>query len=227
MENKKIFKAMLIFISYFIYSSFQDVPLLLFGINYSELSLNTKVVYILIYELLYILILILLYRKTFKENLKEYLKNIKSMKKYMDYWALSFILMISSNMLILFLFPDSVATNQEALNELFAKVPIYIIVSSVIYAPFIEETIFRLSLRNIFKSDKLFIIVSGLVFGALHVVGSFEKWSDLVYILTYSIPGFVFAYTLVKSKNIFVPMSLHLFHNGFMTLMQVVLSFLV
>lgn len=228
MENKKIFKSMLIFISYFIYSSFQIIPLSLIGIDYNSMNLNAKVAYILIYELLYILILIFLYRKTFKEDIKDYIKNFKNyIKKYMDYWAIAFALMIASNVVITLLLPSSIATNQELINETFSKVPIYIIVSSVLYAPFIEEVIFRLSLKNVFKSDKVFIIISGLVFGALHVVGSFEKISDLAYIITYSIPGFVFAYTLVKSKNIFVPISLHLFHNGFMALMQVILTFLI
>ena len=228
MENKKALKALLIFISYFIYSSFQTLPLKLVGIDYNNMNLNSKVIYILIYELLYILVLIFLYRKTFIEDFKNYIKNFKKdFKKYMDYWAIAFALMIASNILITFILPESNATNQEIINDLLTKVPLYIIISSVIYAPIIEETIFRLSLRKVFKSDTLFIIISGLVFGALHVVGSFEKWSDLIFIITYSIPGFVFAYTLVKSKNILIPISLHMFHNGFMTLLQVVLTFLL
>lgn len=228
MENKKILKSMLIFISYFIYSSFQSIPLKLIGIDYNNMSLGFKQIYILIYELLYILILIFLYRKTLSKDFKDYIKDFKkNFKKYMDYWAIAFILMVVSNLIITLLFPNSNATNQELINDMYTRAPIYIIISSVIYAPFIEEVIFRLSLRNIFKSDKLFIIISGLVFGALHVVGSFTKASDLIYIITYSIPGFVFAYTLVKSKNIFVPMCLHLFHNSFMTFIQVILSFLI
>lgn len=226
MEKKTKIKSILIFISYFIYSSFQIVPLKIIGINYNNMALNSKVIYLLIYELLYIIILIFLYRKLLKENLKNYIKNFKSMKKYIDYWAIAFFLMIFSNLVINLLFPNSVATNQEAINNMFKKVPIYIIISSVLYAPFIEELIFRLSLKNIFKNDKIFIIISGLVFGLLHVIGSFENLSDLLYIITYSIPGFIFAYTLVKSKNIFVPISLHLFHNSFMTLMQIILNLL-
>ena len=227
MKDKKSIKALLIFISYFIYSSFQLLPFKILGIDYNNLSLNFKVIYLLIYELLYILLLIFLYRKRFANDFKPYIKDFKNnIKKYMDYWAIAFALMIGSNLLITTLLPNSVATNQEAINELFAKVPFYIIISSVLYAPFIEEVIFRLSLRKIFKNDILFIIISGLIFGSLHVIGSFERFSALAYILTYSLPGFVFAYTLVKSKNIFIPMSLHFFHNGFTMLLQIALMFL-
>lgn len=229
MENKKlIFKSMLIFISYFVYSAIQTLPFDILGINYYSLDLNFKVMYTLLYELTYILIIVLLYASTFRENFKDYIKNFKTyMLNYMEYWALAFTLMIVSNYIIRLLFPSSVATNQENLNMLFEKAPIYIIISSIIYAPIIEESIFRLSLRNIFKSDKLFIFMSGFVFGALHVVSSFNSWQDLIYIISYSIPGFVFSYTLVKSKNIFIPISLHLFHNSFMIIVQIALMFLI
>ena len=60
----------------------------------------------------------------------------------------------------------------------------------------------------------------------MHVVSSFESFSDLIYIITYSIPGFVFAYTLVKSENIFVPISLHMFHNTLTVIMQIILLIL-
>jgi len=135
--------------------------------------------------------------------------------------------MIVSNLFIVTLFPDAMATNQENINSIMSFAPLYVIVSACVYAPFLEETIFRLSIRNFIKNDKLFIFVSGIIFGGLHVITSFENLIDLIYIIPYSIPGFVFAYTLVKSKNIFVPMSLHFFHNTFTILMQLILTSLV
>lgn len=227
MKNRKAVIALLIFISYFIYNNLQALPLVLLGIDYNNLSLTTKVIYLLLYELSYIIILFLVFKKTFIEKFKEFIKNFKPLvKKYMEYWALSFGLMILCNFIIVTFFPTSIATNQENIDMIFNKAPLYIIISAVLFAPFIEETIFRLSLRNIFNNDKLFIIISGLVFGALHVIGSFTSFADLIYIFVYSISGFVFAYTLVKSKNIFVPMSLHLFHNGFSMLLSIISTFL-
>ena len=141
----------------------------------------------------------------------------------MQYWALAFSLMLISNMVIVTLFPNSIATNQEIINNNLMVAPFYMVVSAVLFAPFLEEVIFRLGFRYIFKTDVLFIIASGLVFGSLHVIGSYQNLIDLIYIIPYSIPGFIFAYTLVKSKNIFIPISLHLFHNGIMMFVQVVL----
>lgn len=215
-----------VFLSYFIYNFFQDVPLAILGIDYQTMSLTAKVIYLLLYELIFVLILFLIYHKQIEENFKDYVKNFKPyyIKKYMRYWAFAFGLMIVSNMVIVSLLPNSVQTNQQAINQIFEIAPIYIIISSVIFAPLIEELVFRLSFRYMFENDKMFIITSGLIFGAMHVIGSFTNWVDLAYIIPYSIPGLVFAYTLKESENIFVPMSLHLFHNGLMMTLQVILT---
>lgn len=134
--------------------------------------------------------------------------------------------MLISNFIIVSLFPNSVATNQEIVNSNIMIAPIYMIIASVIFAPFLEETIFRLGFREIFKNDTLFIIMSGLVFGGLHVISSYTNLINLIYIIPYSIPGFIFAYTLVRSKNIFVPIGLHFFHNAIMMIVQIVLLFI-
>lgn len=228
MENKKVLKNMIIFISYFLYLNLQTLPFIILKIDYNSLNLNFKIVYLLLYEFIYICMLFFIYRKSIKDSFKDYINNFKSyIKKYMEYWSLAFGLMIISNVVITFILPNSIANNQEAINSIFKIAPIYIIISSVLFAPIVEEFIFRFSLRNIFKSDKVFIIISGFVFGALHVVSAFQSWADLAYIITYAIPGFVFAKALVDSKNIFVPISLHMFHNGFMMLLQIILTCLI
>ena len=228
-ENlKQPILGLCVVISYFIYSYYQTVPLSLLGINYYNLSMFDKIVYLMVTELIYLLILFFIYRKEYIRDFKDYIKNFKNyMPKYMEYWALAFSLMLISNFIIVTLFPNSVATNQEAINNILVQAPFYMIVSAVLFAPFLEETIFRFSFRKIFKNDLVFIILSGLVFGGLHVIGSFNNLIDLIYIIPYSIPGAVFAYTFVKSKNIFIPMSLHFFHNGIMMFIETVLLFFI
>ena len=95
-----------------------------------------------------------------------------------------------------------------------------IILASIV-APILEELIFRLSLYKIFKKySYLFIFISGIVFGSMHVIGNISNIIDILYIIPYSIPGCIFAYTLVKSDNIFVPISLHFIHNTFSIIIQ-------
>lgn len=225
---KQMLIGICVVLSYFIYSYFQIVPLTLIGIDYNTLPITSKVIYLLITELIYLTILFFIFKKRFQKDFKNFKENFKNyFKIYMQYWALAFSLMLISNFVIISLFPNSIATNQEIITNNFMVAPIYMFISAVIFAPFLEETIFRLGFRKIFKNDIVFIIMSGIVFGGLHVINSFKNIVDLIYIIPYSIPGFVFAYTLVKSKNIFVPIWLHFFHNGIMMTVQMVLLFFI
>jgi membrane protease YdiL (CAAX protease family) len=65
--------------------------------------------------------------------------------------------------------------------------------------------------------------MSAFVFGGLHVFSSAETLIDLLYIIPYGAPGFVFAYMLSKTDNIFVPMGFHFMHNGILVALQILL----
>lgn len=59
------------------------------------------------------------------------------------------------------------STNQEAIN----KLPIRLtFIMCILYAPVVEETIYRYCLKEIVYNKFLFVICSGLLFGMAHVV---------------------------------------------------------
>ena len=68
--------------------------------------------------------------------------------------------------------------------------------------------------------------MSGLIFGGLHVVGNINHWYDLLYLIPYCTPGFIFAYIMSKTNNVFVSMGLHFLHNGMIMSLQVLLIML-
>ena len=134
--------------------------------------------------------------------------------------------MYVSNFIIIFITKD-IAQNEQGVRALFAANPILTFILASLLAPILEELVFRLSIYKIIGKYKyLYIILSGLIFGSMHVLGNVSTWTDWLYLIPYSIPGCVFAYTLVKSDNIFVPISLHFIHNTFALLMQVIATFL-
>ena len=116
------------------------------------------------------------------------------------------------------------ADNEKEVIETLHRFPLYTIITSTILAPILEESVFRLAIRKIIKNDYIFIIMSGLLFGILHVSGA-DSIGQLLYIIPYSIPGAIFAYTLVKSNNICVPISLHFIHNTILMIAQIILIF--
>lgn len=158
--------------------------------------------------------------KSYKDIKKNHLKHFK---KYFVFWFYMLGLMMISNLLIAFINGGELPQNEAMIRELFNASPIYIYVAAVLIAPFLEELVFRAGLYYIIKNKYIFILASGLAFGAIHVLPSLESSLELLYIIPYSIPGFVFAYTLYDSKNIFVPMGLHFVHNGVLMALQTII----
>ena len=221
-KYKDIIIGILVFLGYLLLSKYADNILILLGFN--KLSTPLKLIVSIIYELFILLTVIFIYLKTIVNDFIDYKQNIKYyIDNYLKYWFLNLGLMMITNIIIINITNINNSTNQEYITKLLGKYPIYTIVATILIAPLTEELIFRLNIRKIFKNNIVFIITSGLVFGALHLTVA-TSLKELLFIIPYSIPGFIFAYTLTKSKNIFVPISLHTMHNTLMILLQLLLT---
>jgi membrane protease YdiL (CAAX protease family) len=95
------------------------------------------------------------------------------------------------------------------------------IFSSVIYAPFVEEIIFRKSIKNVIKNPYIFIIISGFLFGILHI-NDYKNFSEILMGIPYIIMGLDFAYIYHKTNNIFTTMTFHFCHNLILLLIQLI-----
>lgn len=225
-SDKRNIIGTFVFLFYFFATELQALPFWILGINTETLPMIVKVIYTILFQVGLISVIAYVFRKDLKRDLKDLKKNHESyFKEYLKYWFIALGLMMVSNLIIIMLNSGDIANNEELIREMFDETPIYTFISAVLIAPLLEELVFRKSFRYMFNNDTLFIIMSGLVFGAFHVIGSFETAFDLIYIIPYSIPGLVFAYTLVKSKNIFVPIGLHFLHNGILMSLQFLLMF--
>ena len=97
--------------------------------------------------------------------------------------------------------------------------PVYTVFASCIFAPFVEEVIFRKCLGKVFNNDILFIIVSGFLFGFAHTLASIGMGlNQMLYIIPYGVFGGIFAYIYCKTKNIFPTITVHHFHNTIIVL---------
>lgn len=234
MEKEKNYDLRDMFIGFgvlFLYLIASSLPydfIKLFGVNYNDLSIIARQIYLILYEASLTLIIVYIYRKDFIPNFKDFLKNnIKYFKKYIKYWFIMLGLMILSNAVITMFTTTMTSENQQAIVDTLGKAPIYTFIITVFIAPILEELVFRLSFKKIFKhTNILFIVFSGLFFGGMHVLGTLSNPIDLLFIIPYSIPGFIFAYIYSKSKNICIPMSLHFIHNGIMMSLQILLLLL-
>ncbi len=223
---KGVLGALLGTLIYFILPYFQGIPFQLLGLDPKTLPLWVKTIYLIAYEILILLLITSVFQHTLEKDWKDMKKNHKSyFNTYFKYWFLILFLMMISNGVITLINHGDIANNEQTIRDTFKLAPIYTFFSAVIYAPMTEELIFRQGVRNIIKNNVLFILISGLLFGSMHVIPSYHVPLDLLYILPYSIPGWVFAYILTKSKNIFVPMGLHFIHNGILMSLQFLIYF--
>ncbi len=199
------------------------VILILEKININDLTKTSKTIYLILFEIMIISIITLINNKKLKEDFKKFKKNWKKyFETYLPYYILSLVIMIISNIIINKL-TGSIAGNEQSIQESLIKYPLYIFIQAAFIAPFIEEMVFRQSIRNIITDNTTFIIISGLIFGGLHVIGNIHSIFDILYIIPYGTPGIVFAYILTKTDNIFVPISIHFIHNFLLVTLQIIL----
>ena len=100
--------------------------------------------------------------------------------------------------------------NQDAVVNTIKENAVLMAFSTCIFAPIVEEIIFRKCIFSYFLKDIYGILVSTLAFGLIHVIGSL----DFIHILPYLFTGALLAtfYALSK-RNIYVPLIAHMVVN--------------
>ena len=228
-NNKRIIKGIVVFLLYFVLSYATAVPLKLLHIDYTNMSITAKQIYLIFYNLFIVLLFLFIYREDIKRDFIDFRENyVKYFKENIKYWFFALAVMYAANLGITLLKYSisgniSTAENEELIRETLAKAPVYTFISAAFFAPILEELTFRKSLRNIFSNKIIFIVISSFIFGGLHVFTNNVTPIDLLYLIPYCAPGVAFAYILVKTDNIFNTISLHMIHNTILMILQVVL----
>ena len=97
-------------------------------------------------------------------------------------------------------------------------IPSYIMnaLATAVVPPFVEEFLFRGVILSQFRKygDVFAVIASALLFGLLH-----RNFSQIVFAF---ICGLALGITLVRTNNIWIPVGIHMFVNGFYVLLNIV-----
>lgn len=177
--------------------------------------INEQITYILTY-----LVVSLIYGLYFINDLKKDFKSLK--KNYKLYlidslkiWAIGVIIMIiTSNIITLSGIPTN--TNQQANINQLISMPIVEIACACLFAPFIEELVYRKSISNFTNNKHLYAVITGLIFAYVHVSSSITSTKSLimlVYLIPFSALGISLGYAYKKTNNIFSNMFIHMLHN--------------
>lgn len=221
---RQIIKYSLIFLSYFFYNFFILLILNLLKIDISNFSVLTKNIYLFVVDFIYIFLLWFFIKKDLRIELNNFKKNgLKLIIKFFPIYLFGVILMGISNSILINVTGLELSSNEENIRTMIKFYPIYMFFSSVIYAPFVEEVIFRKSIKKVIDNETLFILLSGLIFGLIHVIsGGNESINEILMGIPYIIMGIDFAYIFYKSENIFTTMTLHSLHNLILIIIQLI-----
>ena len=162
--------------------------LMLFNIDITTADTSTYITYLTISNLIVIAIFIYIYRKTLISDFKKYRKNFfKYTRTGLKYWAIGFIIMLASNLVITNILKMGLAENEQGIRSHISVSPFFMFFNTVIYAPLTEELTFRKSIRDVISNKWFYIITSGLVFGLLHIASNLTSWTDLIYLIPYAL----------------------------------------
>lgn len=219
---KPLINLTLVLLLFYCSSLFVLIPIYLFNIDIKTCSDVTYNILRIIPNVVQSIILILMYRKCLKKDFKDFRSNFGSYSDIaIKYWILGFIAMMVSNTIIGTFSPVKIATNEESVREIIKTIPEISFFSLCLFAPIAEELIFRKAFKDCFKNKYLFILLSGIVFGLLHVIGSFNSLYNLLYIVPYSSLGIAFAYIYYKTNNICSSIFVHCLHNTILVILNI------
>ena len=209
----KRFIPLLIILYYFIYSYTIDLPFIILNISFNNIPLYLYNLYSISTQIIFISSIIYIYREDLKNNLNDFKINYKKyLKMGLKYWFIGLNIMIISNILISLYTSISLPENEEIVRKLFDMSPLLMSISIIFLAPLAEELIFRKTLFHLINYKWIYILLSGFIFGGLHIIGT-DSLSSVLYIIPYSVLGIAFAYLYYKTRNIFPSIIMHAIHN--------------
>lgn len=213
-----------ILVLFFSSSLIQIIPIKFFHLDIKKITASQNVLLTVFSNSVLSLILILIFRKDLKEDFANFKKNYKEILDLaFRIWVVGLVLMAISNYAIGLINTNNISNNETAIREMIRNNRIASFLNTALLAPIVEELVFRKSFRLVFKNDIAFVIISGFIFGALHVVLSINNAYDFLFLIPYCSLGTAFSYMYYKTKNIFGPLSMHMMHNAIITLLNIFL----
>ena len=177
---------------------------------------------LLIMEFVLMSILILMNRKKLKNDYADFNENHKKYLKYgFKLWFIGLIVMMISNGIIAGM-TGGLASNEEANRQLMLQYPIYMVISTMMLAPFIEELTFRGNFKEAFKNKKVFILFTAFVFASVHVLNGITNPLELLYYIPYGALSIAFGKIYMETDNIYTTMVIHSVHNSLSIILLVI-----
>lgn len=200
-EKKSVIVFIVLFTYGFIYEFVEVFP-----------NITNRYLWILCDGSIILIPLLIIFRKELIESFKNLLGNFKKLMVFSIVILIITVIISNITGLIIQLVAGDMPTNQRYIESTFNTIQLFI--AGVIVYPTVEELIFRGCLRKILKNNIIFIFLSGLLFGSIHIF-YFQQSNPLqyLYLISYSITGMGLAYIYTRTKNIYTCILAHMLVN--------------
>lgn len=207
-NKKKTLVNILVICLYFIWPYFLSTFINLFDLSeipYLYLSFG--------FNFLFLSVIIYIYRDILKKHINEFKKNLKrNLLESLKIFIIGLMIFFACNTLLYNLnIPYN--NNTSSMISIFKKIPLMFILNTLFYYPIIEEIVFKMSFKNIIKNKWYFIIITGLLNATFQIVFSITNFTDLIYILPYSVFFGALSYIYYKTDNIVYPILFRICYN--------------
>lgn len=182
---------------------------------------NSDMVYVnLLIDLILITVVFIFYYKNLGDDFNKVKKGYwKYFDKLLRFFGICLFVKIVASFASSFLgiaigLKDITSDNQNTIGTLSNVNPLLMVLLSCVFAPITEECIFRLGFRKVIKDNYVFMAVSGLVFGLMHVFPTHLTIDiALVQGIVYVAMGVFLAYVYLDTDNIWTSIGVHALNN--------------
>ena len=173
---------------------------------------NNNIIISILLNILILASCILIFFNELKQTIKIFFRNFRTYIYYIfPKLGIMYIIYFIISFICIFALGLGVSENQKAIEAM----PIYYTLPlATLYAPIVEEIIFRGCLKKLIKNNIIYIILSGVIFGLLHTIGQSSLYEVFIMMIPYGILGSFFAYLYTKTNNICTNIFCHFFHNS-------------
>lgn len=172
-----------------------------------------------------LVVTVYLVRKPLTRSFRFFLKNIgNNTKEIFKHVGLIYLVNLVMNVIILFILGDNTSGNQALVEMGFSIFPVLYAFTAVIFAPIVEEVLFRGVLYQELRSKGNYwvpVIISSLSFGLIHTLPLFlltKDPSEFLFLIVYTAMGYLMTRAYEKTGTIWASIGVHFMYNLIATL---------
>ena len=216
--NSKLIKTLLIFIGYFFLTN-------VLGIILKFIGINNNIITMFISDLIYALIVINVYKSDLQREFNEYKKQKSKFKNILIWVLILFGINILFSLILktIILQLNNLDNNSESIIQLFELSTIYTFFKTLLYAPIVEELIFKKSIRDIINNNVAFVLISSSIYTIMNFIYTSNIpeyiWFDIIQYFTFSS---ILSIAYIKNKNIIPVMIIKFIYNLIPTILLII-----